>query len=598
MARWPVLDNPHRAFLVVLGAIFAAEFLTMWWLRDISLSMEGMTDAFLDSFLLLAVTAPVLYLLFVRPMARGIAARARTERALRAAREGLERRVAERTSALEAANRSLRHEMEERTRADRRIHFQASLLDAVEQAVVATDVAGNILYWNRFAETLYGWKAADAQGQPLATLTPFDVEGACVDDVHSRCSVDRGWTGEVSVVRRDGSRFPAHLTCSPVRSADSELAGFVYAFLDIRERKEAEEALRYSEEKYSTLVENSPTGIFIYRDGKIVFANQRYLEMVGRSRDEIGSITPESTIHSDDWPRVQEIGRRRLAGESVPSEYECRIVSPAGQERWVSVRNTLVAFRRGVSVLGNIQDITERKSAEKAVRDSREALRRLSARLLTVQEDERRRVARELHDSIGQSLSAIKFVVERALEGAWPDKPTQPFLALQTLVPTIQSSVEEVRRISMALRPSTLDDLGLVATIAWFTREFQTALPDMRVERDVTVPEAAIPEALKTVIFRILQEALHNVGKHSRAGRVEVSLRREGGALVLCVKDDGAGFDAGSAKREDLGTGFGLSFMQERAELSGGILTVASAPGTGTEVTARWPLEGVRAAES
>jgi signal transduction histidine kinase len=143
----------------------------------------------------------------------------------------------------------------------------------------------------------------------------------------------------------------------------------------------------------------------------------------------------------------------------------------------------------------------------------------------------------------------------------------------------------------MALRPSTLDDLGLLMTISWYTREFQSTHPEIRVEKLIEVEEAQIPEAIKTDVFRILQEAMTNAAKHSRTGWIRISLKRTQERLELRVRDEGIGFDPDKNRTADVSGGLGLDSMRERAILFGGICTITSALGEGTTVTARWTLE-------
>ncbi|HEX9011363.1 MAG TPA: ATP-binding protein, partial [Holophagaceae bacterium] len=140
----------------------------------------------------------------------------------------------------------------------------------------------------------------------------------------------------------------------------------------------------------------------------------------------------------------------------------------------------------------------------------------------------------------------------------------------------------------MALRPSTLDDLGLIATLAWFSREFQSTYPHIQVDHAIEVEEAEVPDPLKTTIFRIVQEAMNNAAKHSQASRITLALRVVFGALQLVVADNGVGFKPGEPRRQDASGGFGLAFMRERAELFGGAFVVTSGVGVGTEVTAQW----------
>jgi len=232
----------------------------------------------------------------------------------------------------------------------------------------------------------------------------------------------------------------------------------------------------------------------------------------------------------------------------------------------------------------------QRQRAEEAFRKSGEELRLLSSQLLTAQETERGRIARELHDGIGQSLSAIKFRVEDALGQLAKGSTESSVNNLVNLIPVIQSTVEEVRRITMDLRPSTLDDLGILATIAWLCREFQSTYSTVEIKREISAEESDVPNPLKIVLYRVLQEALNNVVKHSGANMVTISLAKKDNTIQLAIEDNGCGFDVDEARSvESSKRGFGLGSMKERTELSGGTFVINSAKGRGTFVLASWP---------
>ena len=232
----------------------------------------------------------------------------------------------------------------------------------------------------------------------------------------------------------------------------------------------------------------------------------------------------------------------------------------------------------------------QRQRAEEAFRKSGEELRLLSSQLLTAQETERGRIARELHDGIGQSLSAIKFRVEDALGQLSKGSTESTMSTLHGVIPIIQGTVEEVRRIIMDLRPSTLDDLGILSTIAWLCREFQATYSTVKIKREIRSEESDVPNPLKTLIYRVLQEALNNVAKHSGADRVTISLAKKDDTIQLAIEDNGCGFDIEEALSvESSERGFGLGSMRERTELSGGTFVINSAKGRGTCVVASWP---------
>jgi signal transduction histidine kinase len=227
-----------------------------------------------------------------------------------------------------------------------------------------------------------------------------------------------------------------------------------------------------------------------------------------------------------------------------------------------------------------------RKKTENALKESEAQVTNLTSQLLLAEENERKRIARELHDGLGQSLSAIAFSVKTTLERVG-DKVKTGFESLEAIMPIIQQSVEEVRRIGMNLRPAILDDLGLLPTIGWFIREYQTTYPSIRVEKETEIEENQVPDPLKAVIYRILQEAMNNIAKHSRANLVSISLlRKKDDRMELVIEDNGIGFDMESIRK-----GLGLGSMRERAEFSVGSFDIESVRGKGTVIRASWLIE-------
>lgn len=225
------------------------------------------------------------------------------------------------------------------------------------------------------------------------------------------------------------------------------------------------------------------------------------------------------------------------------------------------------------------------KRAEEAIRESEKQLRSLSLQLLNAQEKERKRIAQELHDGIGQIMAAIKFGMENILSPGSQRKDPSVTKTRDTTIQLIRKAIEEVRRISTDLRPAILDDLGILATLGWFIREFESIYSDIRIERRLTIREEEIPDPLKIVIYRLFQEAMNNVAKHSQARHVSVSLAKKGNLMELAIADKGIGFDLEIPR-----AGIGLVSMRERVELSGGKFTLQSTKGKGTVIWATWPV--------
>jgi signal transduction histidine kinase len=251
-------------------------------------------------------------------------------------------------------------------------------------------------------------------------------------------------------------------------------------------------------------------------------------------------------------------------------------------EREAFVPPSVVEFIETMAPL--IGEAINRFNLEEEIRESENRLRALSSQLLTIQENERKRIARELHDGLGQVLTAIKFKVENALQQEAEDQNISKEKSLETVIPMIRESIEEVRRIQMDLRPSTLDDLGILATIGWLTREFQKVYSHIQIEKQLDLQEAEVPDPLKITLYRITQEALNNIAKHSKADRVRLSLKKKEDGIELVVEDYGLGFDINNFKK-----GFGIASMRERTELSGGSFTIESTQEAGTTIRASWP---------
>jgi signal transduction histidine kinase len=248
-------------------------------------------------------------------------------------------------------------------------------------------------------------------------------------------------------------------------------------------------------------------------------------------------------------------------------------------------------------------EITEREKSEQALRRSEEALRRLSMKIVDMQECERRKIAKELHDSIGSSLAAIKFAVEGKLETMQGESPDD-IISLEEIFEIIRETIKEVRRISTNLRPSLLDERGLIPAMTALFKTNRTVYRDIRFDCRLDVEEEEIDDPAKIVIYRITQEALNNALRHSGADEITVALETSvRGDIALCVADNGRGMDPdrlGRDARRDpsASDGLGLQAMCDRAELIGAALAVDTAPGKGTRVcltlSAASPRQDVR----
>ncbi len=365
---------------------------------------------------------------------------------------------------------------------------------------------------------------------------------------------------------------------------------------EIFERILAEKALKESEGRFRILAENIKEVLILVDSttGKIIYANSAYKSVFGKEIESLYNNIQSilDCIHPSDRERIVLLVKNaweRSLFDDMQIEY--RIVIPGGEERWLISR--AVGVKNDAGDLYRItimtEDITNRRKIEQVLRESEERLRYLSNRLMDAQEDERRRLAAELHDDIGPSLASLKFGVERVIERLTPRKDHESVMTLKTVVNVVKTIASQVGRIQMQLRPPTLDDLGVIDTLDWFCKEYRSVYNHIDVIQNISVAEHEIPDKLKVVIFRIIQEALNNVARHSRANHASVGIKRTEDSIVLEIIDDGQGFDVKRKTRERRASGgLGLHSMQERAELSSGTFQIESEGGSGTVVRAQW----------
>ncbi len=378
-------------------------------------------------------------------------------------------------------------------------------------------------------------------------------------------------------------------------------------------RKRAEEALRESQQMLHLVLDTIPVRVFWKDTGSNYLGCNRPFaldaglcspeEIVGRNDFEM-SWREQARLYRSDDRLVMETGTPKLG-------YEEPQTAPGGDRIWLRTSKVPLFDAKGEirGVLGTYEDITVQKRAEEELRESRDALdlrvqertaelekaneqlRQIPSKLISVQEEERKRLASDLHDSIGQTLSAVKFWVEMALKLRDVGDSCAALSHLEQFVPILQRSIEETRHIYMGLRPSMLDNEGLLATLEWLCRECMKLYPERHIEFEAAIAEEKIPESLKVNIFRIAQEALNNIARHSRAEWVDISLSKSTGEIRLVVSDDGVGMDQELILRTNTARSLGLTSMRERAELTGGSFSIESAPGEGTTITACWPIE-------
>lgn len=359
------------------------------------------------------------------------------------------------------------------------------------------------------------------------------------------------------------------------------------SLVDITKRKQAEESLRESEERYQTLVEHSPDATVVHIDGKLVLANPAAARLLGAaSAEDLIGEPVQRFVHPDYRELVAERTRSITEGGSVSPFMEEKIVRLDGRSVDADIVGIPVMYGGEQAIQSVLRDMTARKEAEEALHDSRDRLRNLAARLQAAREEERTSIAREMHDELGQALTGMQMELHGLI-----DKLPKNRKALReragSLVSLVDSTIETVRAMSWRLRPPILDDLGLEAAIEWHAEEF-TSHSGLAVRLDLNLAERPLDTDCTTTVFRILQEALTNVARHAEASNVEIALTESKDVLVLDVRDDGKGI----AKRDvTRATALGLIGMRERAGTLGGRVVIRRTDQGGTQVKLTLPLE-------
>jgi PAS domain S-box-containing protein len=465
----------------------------------------------------------------------------------------------------------------------------AATLGSIGDAVIASDSEGRVTFLNSVGSTLTGWSPEEARNQPLRNIFKIINEqtGLSADDDMRRV-LEEGKTlavsNNVALVARDGHQIPVEHSAAPILAGGGKVIGVVLVFRDVAERRRAREATA----EQAALLELTQDAVFVIEmDGTICFWSRGAEAMLGYSQSQATGQMSHDLLHTEFLQPLDEINAELMRA----GHWEGDLIKTAadGRRIVVSCRWALQPGKRGrmPRVLEINSDITERKRGEGTLLLQREQLRALAERLQCVREEDRKRVARDLHDQIGQILTAIK------MDMTWmarhlPESEGEVLARMTESIQLINDGVKSVRAICSGLRPGVLDDLGLAAAVEWQASEFASR---NGVQCEVSVPpvDLHLDGDRATAAFRIFQECLTNVVRHAQAKTVRVSLCQEVESILLIVQDDGVGFRE-SDLSNSLGS-LGLLGMRERAQFCGGEVKISSSPGNGTTVTVRVPVD-------
>ncbi|OFZ91272.1 MAG: hypothetical protein A2V78_06285 [Betaproteobacteria bacterium RBG_16_64_18] len=481
-------------------------------------------------------------------------------------------------TARKRAELSLR-ESEERLRA---------IFEGARDGILVTDVrSGKFLTGNPAICRVLGYTLQEIVRVGVSDIHPKQDLAHVIEEFKRLQRGESQVVADFPVIRKDGSTFHADIQLAPIRLGMTDCALSIVR--DITERRHAVEALRASEAQFRLLAEENLAGVVIIQDGRFKYVNPARARMLGYSPEEmLGASSALEFVADEDRPLVQEHLRRRQHGEAPSMRYTFRGRRKDGSLAYFEVFGSRIDFDGRIAVMSTVLDVTERKLSEQELQRSAAELRTAYRRLAQVQDAERRAITKELHDQVGQNLSALNLnlhYIDRELSDA---ERARLKGRLDDSLVLLEETVARVRSVMGNLHPPMLDEFGLFATLRWLAHEV-THRSGIESELVGTDPGQRLPAEIESTLMRIAQEALMNAVKYSKARRITLALAVTERQVRLEIADDGVGFDLDRQVLCDVNPTWGLMTMRERAAAVGGLVHVASSPGAGSRVVAEIP---------
>ena len=396
--------------------------------------------------------------------------------------------------------------------------------------------------------------------------------------------------GAVAIYSENNNSFDKEETALLERISDDISFGITTLRAKV-EKDKAEQFLIESEDRYRSLIELSPEAIIVHTEGKVMYANNSTLKyLCAANKEELIGKSMADLMPGEYKEEIHEKMRRAKEMPGIVDTLQMKFLTPKGNPMYLEAVGAPVKYLGKPAGQVIIRDITARKLYEEELSNSREQLRSLAAHLQDATETERARLAREMHDELGQYLTGLKMdisflrdTIEETVEG---DNRNAILERIDSASELLNTTVHSVRKLSADLRPAVLDSLGLLAAIEWQAEEFQNRM-GIACSCFLTVEEVSLPPDHTTAIFRIFQESLTNIAKHSHATRVSIEFGKENNFYLLEIKDNGKGISEEDKAKVN---SFGLLGIRERTYLFGGSTEITGLPGKGTTVRVTIPI--------
>ncbi|HNP43539.1 MAG TPA: PAS domain S-box protein [Panacibacter sp.] len=458
------------------------------------------------------------------------------------------------------------------------------IISSSEDGIISKSLQGVIVSWNKGAENIFGYSSKEAIGKNITMIIPDDLlfeEEMIIQKILKGQHIKHYDTIRKS---KGGSNVFVSLTVSPIVDNDGVIIGVSKIVRNITEKKIAERRILASEIKYRALFEHNPMPMWLLDNETLKFldVNEAAIKHYGYSRQDFLSMTAMDIRPPEDRSKFTEFWHNNnkypySAGIWRHLKKDGTIINAE-----VFVDETIAENK--VSRLILIYDVTEKVKAEKEMIALTGQLRDLASHLQHIREEERAFMAREIHDELGQQLTALKMDVSWLMKKTL-EKDLITYQKLQAISDMLGNTINTVRKISSELRPSILDDLGLKEAMEWHGNLFQTKTG---IKINFNLSPVSLPKNDAAIaLFRIFQESLTNVARHANATLVDVSLSETNGVIRLAVSDNGKGFDLGNRSHKQT---LGLLGMKERAIMLSGTFDIDSASGKGTKVKIEIPV--------
>jgi two-component system sensor histidine kinase UhpB len=457
-----------------------------------------------------------------------------------------------------------------------------SLVQNAPAVIVVVDREGTVLYLNH---TMFDGSAEDALGKHVHDFASSEEQRTVDAALDKAFSTGEPTTFETPYPTPDGDLIWIEARVGRVKWEKGESAAAIIA-TDISARKKAEQALAESEATFRSIVNNATDGILVadVQAKRFILANATICEMLGYTEEELLELGVSDIHPEEDLPRVVEVFEKQANAE-ISLACDIPMLRMDGSVFYADINAAVITMEGQERLMGIFRDATDRRQIQEDLRRSREELRHLYARLSDVREEERTMIAREIHDGLGQSLAVLSMQLE-LLRAKPPKRSEEVSRKLASMADLVERSVAEMRKICTELKPGVLDHLGLGPAVEWQAEEFEERTR-IRCHLNTDLENVSLDQNLATAVFRILQESLANVARHSEADEVWINCGKKGRRIELVVSDDGKGITPEQASDSK---SLGIAGMRERALEWGGELDITGVADEGTTVSVTVPI--------